>query len=184
VLVAAVGLPAGTAWAQASGFEGERLAPAAGAAGGVFVERPVVPFHLGYGLGFFLHFADDAVVVRDAATGAVVGRPLDGAVSMDFLASIGLFDRLELALALPVRIYYAGDTSAAPLVASRGVGDLRLVPKVRSPSRRVTIWRCVAQRASPSSRGCCSASTRDGWRWSPTPGFCSDVTPRSRPATR
>jgi outer membrane protein OmpA-like peptidoglycan-associated protein len=130
VLVAAVGLPAGTAWAQASGFEGERLAPAAGAAGGVFVERPVVPFHLGYGLGFFLHFADDAVVVRDAATGAVVGRPLDGAVSMDFLASIGLFDRLELALALPVRIYYAGDTSAAPLVASRGVGDLRLVPKV------------------------------------------------------
>jgi outer membrane protein OmpA-like peptidoglycan-associated protein len=130
VLAAALGLPAATARAQVYGFEGERLAPAAGAAGGVFVERPVVPFHLGYGLGFFLHFADDGVVVRDAASGAVVGRPLDGAVSMDFMASIGLFDHLELALALPVRVYYTGDGSAAPLVASRGVGDLRFVPKV------------------------------------------------------
>src|SRR3954464_6241580 len=108
-----------TARAQLRGFEGERLAPAAGAAGGVFVERPVVPFHLGYGFGFFLHFADDAVVVRDAA-GAVIGRPLDGAASADLLASLGLFDRLEIALHLPVRFYYAGDASAAPLIASRG----------------------------------------------------------------
>ena len=36
----------------------------------------------------------------------------------------------ELALGLPVRLYYTGDDSAAPLVASRGIGDLRLVPKV------------------------------------------------------
>jgi OOP family OmpA-OmpF porin len=115
--------------AQQAGFDGERLAPAAGAAGGVFVERPVVPFHLGYGLGLFLHFADDAVVVRDAA-GATIGKPLDGALSADLLGSIGLFDVLEIALHLPVRLYYQGDASAAPLLASRGIGDLRLVPKV------------------------------------------------------
>src|SRR5947209_155943 len=102
-LVAAVVIAAGaTARAQA-GFEGERLAPAAGAAGGVFVERPVVPFHLGYGFGLFLHFADDAVVVRDAAGGATLGTPLDGAASADLLASLGLFDFLELAVHLPVR---------------------------------------------------------------------------------
>ena len=88
----------------------------------------MVPFHLGYGFGLFLHFADDAVVVRQA--GSQIGVPLDGSVSTDLLASIGLFDRLELALALPVRLYYAGDDSAAPLVASRGIGDLRFVPKV------------------------------------------------------
>jgi len=114
--------------AQVRGFDGERLAPAAGAAGGVFVERPVVPFHLGFGLGLFLHLADDAVVVRQGAT--VIGTPLDGAVSADLLASIGLFDHLELALHLPVRLYYQGDASAAPLIASRGLGDLRFVPKV------------------------------------------------------
>src|SRR5262245_65212589 len=101
--------------AQARGFDGERLAPAAGAAGGVFVERPIVPFHLGYGFGLFLHFADDAVVVRQGT--AVIGTPLDGAVSTDLLASIGLFDHLELALHLPIRLYYKGDDTAAPLIA-------------------------------------------------------------------
>ena len=121
---------ASRASAQTSGFDGERLAPAAGAAGGLFVERPVVPFHLGFGLGLFLHFADDAVVVRNAA-GDVTGKPLDGAFSSDLLASIGLFDFLELALHLPVRLYYQGDQSAAPVIAARGIGDLRVVPKVR-----------------------------------------------------
>jgi outer membrane protein OmpA-like peptidoglycan-associated protein len=115
--------------AQQQGFEGERLAPAAGAAGGLFVERPVVPFHLGWGFGFFLHFADDAVVVRDAA-GTMTGIPLDGALSADLLASLGLFDFLELAVHLPLRAYYTGDASAPPLLAARGLGDLRLVPKV------------------------------------------------------
>jgi outer membrane protein OmpA-like peptidoglycan-associated protein len=131
-LVAAVVIAAGTAARAQSGFDGERLAPAAGAAGGVFVERPVVPFHLGYGFGLFLHFADDAVVVRGAAGGAGVttlGTPLDGAVSADLLASLGLFNFLEVAVHLPVRLYYTGDGSAAPLIASRGLGDLRLVPK-------------------------------------------------------
>ena len=117
-----------TARAQTRGFDGERLAPAAGAAGGVFVERPIVPFHLGYGFGLFLHFADDPVVVRQG--GSQIGVPLDGSVSTDLLASIGLFDRLELAVALPVRLYYEGDASATPLLAARGIGDLRFVPKV------------------------------------------------------
>jgi outer membrane protein OmpA-like peptidoglycan-associated protein len=133
VAALAVGLSAALASparAQNHGFDGERLAPAAGAAGGLFVERPVVPFHLGYGLGLFLHFADDAVVLRNGA-GAAIGKPLDGAISADLLASIGLFDFLELALHLPVRLYYQGDASAAPLIASRGLGDLRFVPKVR-----------------------------------------------------
>src|SRR5438046_2074832 len=124
-VVAALAVSPRGARAQVRGFDGERLAPAAGAAGGVFVERPIVLFHLGYGFGLFLHFADDAVVVRQGTT--VVGTPLDGAVSTDLLASIGLFDRLELALHLPVRLYYTGDASAAPLAAARGFGDLRFV---------------------------------------------------------
>src|SRR5262252_7170265 len=89
-IVAVAAASSRTGRAQVRGFEGERLAPAAGAAGGVFVERPIVPFHLGFGFGLFLHFADDAVVVRQGT--AVVGTPLDGAVSTDLLASLGLFD--------------------------------------------------------------------------------------------
>jgi outer membrane protein OmpA-like peptidoglycan-associated protein len=126
--VALLATPSRIARAQVSGFDGERLAPAAGAAGGVFVERPVVPFHLGHGFGLFLHFADDPVVVRQGTT--MIGKPLDGSVTTDLVASIGLFNHLELALLLPVRLYYEGDASAAPLLAARGIGDLRFVPKV------------------------------------------------------
>ena len=128
MVAAASAGPSRIARAQLRGFEGERLAPAAGAAGGVFVERPIVLNHLGYGFGLFLHLADDAVVLRQGGT--QIGTPLDGSVSTDLLASIGLFDHLELAFALPIRLYYEGDDSAAPLVASSGLGDLRFVPKV------------------------------------------------------
>jgi outer membrane protein OmpA-like peptidoglycan-associated protein len=116
----------------ADGFDGERLAPAAGAAGGFVVERPVVPAHLGYGLGLILHGADDAVVERDNATGNTVARPLDSALGADLIGSLGLFDVAELALHLPVRLIYRGDpvtSNGAALQADAGVGDLRLVPK-------------------------------------------------------
>jgi len=118
--------------ARAQGLDGERYAPAAGAAGGFLLERPVVPAHLGYGLGLFLHFADDAVVLRDRATGDTLAKPLDTALSLDLLASLGLFDFAELAVDLPLRLVYRGDPATVDgtaLQASAGVGDLRLVPK-------------------------------------------------------
>lgn len=118
---------------HAQGLDGERFVPAAGAAGGVVVERPFVPRHLGYGLGLFLNYADDAVVRRDRTTGAQIGTPLDSAVSADLLASLGLFDRAEIALALPLRLVYEGDASnvaGVPLDAGTGVGDVRVLPKL------------------------------------------------------
>jgi OOP family OmpA-OmpF porin len=120
--------------AVADGLDGERFAPAAGAGGWLSAETPVVPFHLGYGLGLFLHVADDALVVRDQGTDDVVSRPLDLAFSADLIASLGLLDRLELGVHLPIRLVYDGDPYAnagATLEASAGVGDLRLVPKLR-----------------------------------------------------
>ena len=119
--------------AQAQGLDGERFAPAAGAAGGFFIERPVVPGHLGYGLGLFLPFADDAVELRDRATGDTQARLLDSALSADLLASLGLFDVLELALHLPVRLVYDGEEASVDgdaLASAAGIGDIRIVPKV------------------------------------------------------
>src|SRR5262245_43281333 len=84
--------------AGAAGLNGQRFHPAAGAAGGFMVERPLVLRHLGFGVGLFLHFADDAVVVRQEPARNVVAEPLNRALSFDLLASIGLFDFLELAL--------------------------------------------------------------------------------------
>jgi outer membrane protein OmpA-like peptidoglycan-associated protein len=131
-LAAALVLGGASRVASAQGLDGERFAPAAGAAGGFMIERPVVPAHLGYGLGLFLHLADDALNVRDRATGEDRARLLDTAFSADLLASLGLFDVLELALHLPVRLVYRGDAATMDgdlLEADAGLGDLRLVPK-------------------------------------------------------
>ena len=126
-----VGLIACAAIAHADGLDGERFNPATSAEGGFVLEQPSVPFHLGWGLGLFLNVADDAVVERGGDM--VVTRPLDTAGSADLLGSLGLFNRLELGLHLPVHFIYDGDSvmsGGTTLTASSGVGDLRLVPKV------------------------------------------------------
>ena len=118
----------------ADGFDGQRYVPAAGAAGGFWVERPLVLRHLGFGAGLFLSFSDDPVVVRLEPAGDVVAQPVHRAVTADLLLSLGLFDFLELALVLPIDLVYSGDTVAATngqtYQANAGLGDVRIVPKV------------------------------------------------------
>src|SRR5262249_61664181 len=55
--------------ARADGFDGQRFVPAAGAAGGFWIERPLVLRHLGFGAGLFLHSPEDAVGVRQEPAG-------------------------------------------------------------------------------------------------------------------
>jgi OmpA-OmpF porin, OOP family len=92
-----------------------------------------VPFHLGIGLGLFVGFADDSVVERDTGNDEVVARPVDTAVNADLVASIGLFGWAELALHLPVHLVYDGDVTGVGgtmAAAARGIGDVRITPKV------------------------------------------------------
>jgi len=126
VLAAALTLAASVALAD--GFNGQRFVPAAGAAGAFMVERPVVPLHLGFGVGLFTNYAWNPVVVREQGTGNVLSTPLRHALSFNLLGSIGLFDFLEIALDLPIHALYTGD-SVGGLSAGGGVGDLRLDPK-------------------------------------------------------
>jgi outer membrane protein OmpA-like peptidoglycan-associated protein len=132
-IVAVLILGASVRIAAAQGLDAARFVPAAGTAGGLMVERPAVAGHLDWGVGLFLNLADDALVRTDRDSGAVLSRPVDTAFTADVLASIGVLDRLELALHLPAHIYYDGDTLAAGgelLQASAGLGDLRVVPKL------------------------------------------------------
>jgi len=114
--------------AAADGLDGERFTPATGVVGGFQTEHPAVPFHLGWGLGLFLNVADDQVVTRDA-NGDLISRPVDTGFTTDLVGSIGLWNRLELGLHLPLHLIYEGDQFNG-LAASSGVGDLRFVPKV------------------------------------------------------
>ena len=118
--------------AAAQGFDAERFVPAAGAASELSVESPVVPYHLGLGLGLFFNFADNPVVEVDTGTGEELSKPLDHSLSADLIASIGLWDFFELGLHLPVHLIQDGDDYAvggATLRGAAGIGDLRVVPK-------------------------------------------------------
>jgi outer membrane protein OmpA-like peptidoglycan-associated protein len=118
--------------ARADGLDGQRFVPAAGAAGGFVVERAIVPRHLGWGLGAFVSYGHRPVVVRDRGRDVVVARPLEHAMSVDAVGSIGLGGFFELAGHVPIRAIHSGDevaVSGQVLRASGGLGDVRVVPK-------------------------------------------------------
>lgn len=132
LLLPIIAVAAASAPALADGFDGQRFSPAAGAAGGFWMERTLVQPHLGWGLGLFLHHADDPVVLDSDA--GIIARPLERALTLDLIGSLGLFDVAELAVGLPVHVVYTGDETVVGgniLAASEGIGDLRLVPKFR-----------------------------------------------------
>jgi OOP family OmpA-OmpF porin len=135
---------AGLGTAHADGLDGERFVPSVGAEGTFVDEHPAVPSHLGWSAGLFFHFADDPIVLRDAA-GRVASRPLHTGLTADVTASVGLFGWSELGIGLPLHLVYDGDAYAAGtarLDANAGVGDLRLVPKF-ALLRRGTLRRHV-----------------------------------------
>src|SRR5215211_609085 len=121
--------------ASAQGLDGQRYDPPAGAAGGLAVERPVVPRHLGFGLGLVGNYSYEAVVWRDSGGSTVYGKPLEHALTLDLLASIGLGNVFELAVDLPLHAIYQGDSSLQSAAAAPGIGDLRVVPKLAFTSR-------------------------------------------------
>jgi outer membrane protein OmpA-like peptidoglycan-associated protein len=127
--LAIVSLLAGSALAD--GFDGQLFVPAAGAAGGFYVERAAIPKNLDLSFGLFATYALNPVVETDA-NGAVVSHPLKDALTLDLLASIGLFDHAELAVILPFSPLYDGDglvLGGGRGGPSPGFGDVRLVPK-------------------------------------------------------
>jgi OOP family OmpA-OmpF porin len=119
---------AAAAVAAADGLDGERFVPAIGAEGNFVNEHPAVPFHLGWGLGLFVNYADDQIVEVDA-NDTVISRPLHKGLSADLVGSLGLFGRVELGLHLPLHLIYDGDPYGG-LAAGPGLGDLRFVPKI------------------------------------------------------
>jgi outer membrane protein OmpA-like peptidoglycan-associated protein len=132
LIIVAVGLALTAGRARADGFDGQRFVPAAGAAGGLVVERPLVPQHLGFGFGLFLNYGYAPVVDRDRPGGATT-FVLQHAFTADLLASIGLGNIFEFAVGVPVDVAWMGvtDTFAGQrLSPGAGIGDIRLVPKM------------------------------------------------------
>jgi outer membrane protein OmpA-like peptidoglycan-associated protein len=132
ILLVAILVMLGAGVARADGFDGQRFVPAAGAAGGLVVERPLVPQHLGFGFGLFLNYGYAPVVDRDRPSGANI-FVLQHAMTMDLLASIGIGNIFELAVGVPVDPLWSGVSdvfNGQRLSANAGIGDIRIVPKM------------------------------------------------------
>jgi outer membrane protein OmpA-like peptidoglycan-associated protein len=134
VLVVALSLPAG---AEERSFSLERLRLAVDRLGVIDAESGAVLSHLAWDSGLWLTFEDDPLVVKDVATGDRLGRLVDARVGGSLVGALGLYDRFEIGLELPLVLYQdrssniPGVTTAPlPSLTSIGVGDLRLAPKV------------------------------------------------------
>ncbi|MBL9038109.1 MAG: OmpA family protein, partial [Archangium sp.] len=92
--------------------------------------------HQCWNLGLLFQYALNPLVLKDANGGTRVGRLVDHQLTADLYGSLGIFERFELGVHLPLYIQSAG---SSPLLNARyvgegwifGAGDLRLLPRVR-----------------------------------------------------
>jgi uncharacterized protein (TIGR03382 family) len=118
--------------ARAQGFEAERFQPSAGAFDILAVESALVPPHLAVSGTVYVSYADRPL--RLVAPGAEMDL-LSNQTTVTPGASLGLFNRLELSLCVPVvahrRVSAARFAPGRPVPSSSGVGDVLFAPKAR-----------------------------------------------------
>ncbi|MFI4967060.1 MAG: hypothetical protein ACHP9T_17045, partial [Caulobacterales bacterium] len=138
-------LPGRSAFAQDRTFSPQLFHPAPGPGEFVDVESPVPLGHKSWGFGFFLNYARNELELAgfDTTTMRPTGARADliaNALSADLWAAVGLWNRFQIALALPMTLYQMGDdfddTSmgrGAHVGAPSGfaLGDPRIHLKVR-----------------------------------------------------
>lgn len=150
---------AAPAAADEGAFEVERFRLAIDEDGILDVEAGTVPGHLRFGLALWLGHADEPLTVYRQDTGERVGALVRDRTGGDVAASLALWNRLELGLALPVilaqdgAMSFAGAGAAFPEIESSGLGNLRVIPKVRlAGDRRGAVALLVTARL-PTSGG-------------------------------
>ncbi|PIE19909.1 MAG: hypothetical protein CSA65_00230 [Proteobacteria bacterium] len=91
--------------------------------------------HLSFSAGLYLHYAHRPLQITDRLTNDRVADVVDYRLDMDLMVAMGFWDRLELGVVLPVTLAQDGDPAligaAAGSSLGAGLGDLRLIPKVR-----------------------------------------------------
>ena len=92
--------------------------------------------HLTPSAGLYLSYAHRPLQLYDKGTSDTFRDLVGWQLNMDLVAAIGLFDRLEIGLAFPLTLTQDSDDLAivgreAGTTAGTGIGDLRLIPKVR-----------------------------------------------------
>lgn len=124
--------------AQAQGtdndYPAERFRLATNATGVLDVEAGAVPAHLEFDVAMWVGFADDPLNLYRTQDGdrERVGSLLSGRLGGSLVGSVGLFDRFQLGLSIPLILSQQQDLVGMPETAtSFGLGDLRLTPKAQ-----------------------------------------------------
>jgi outer membrane protein OmpA-like peptidoglycan-associated protein len=134
LLVAAVLLGAGGA--RGEGIDAQLWQPAFSRSGYLTLESPRVLGHLTPNVGLVFDYGKDLLVARDPVTDQVLsdGRLVDSRFSGHLVAALGLWDRLELGVRVPVVLHQSGSLAAlgtADSLSTSALGDLGLGAKVR-----------------------------------------------------
>lgn len=128
--------------ARAQQVDPHTLAPALAPTAILGVDTSAVPPHLAPWASLTLGVADDELATRTAPDLAVRG-PLRGRTTLTLAGGLGLFDRLEVALGVPIVATRLGAVPVTPSVArdgggltalgsgATGLGDLRVALKAR-----------------------------------------------------
>ena len=147
VWLMAVWLPAGDAAAQSTkagtdrSFEVQLFQSAIGPRSFLTVETAEVPFHKQFGLGLIFNYQRAPFAIYTVTGDSNLTMPIEvvrNQVSGELTGAIGLLDRFQIGLALPLTLLMEGDGHDVlgrpdPMAGLRstGIGDLRVEGKVR-----------------------------------------------------
>lgn len=120
--------------ARASGFDIQQFHPMPDQEQSYFVAPTTsVASHGQWSLFTIANFGNKPLVVRNYANEFETDL-VSSQATVHLLASVALFERVELGMDLPIVVHQRGDASTpgsiTPIGSTRGIADLRLVPRV------------------------------------------------------
>ncbi|RKI74055.1 cell envelope biogenesis protein OmpA, partial [Corallococcus sp. AB049A] len=136
-LVAGMGTTAhAQATAVSQAIDVQQYKPGPGVADVLAVHGAKVQRHLGWNVGLSVNYADKPLNFFDPRSDTYVTSLVKSQVGFDLMGAVGLFDRFEIGVVLPITIQGsenspAVDSSFANGVSGGGIGDLRIIPKAR-----------------------------------------------------
>lgn len=99
------------------------------------VEWAEVPPHLAFDISLWLGGSDDPLEIRQ--NGEPIARLVDHRIGGALLLGVGLFEWIQLGVAVPYILSQSGDEQVEgvmgtlPSLSSVGIGDIRIIPKIR-----------------------------------------------------
>ncbi|MDQ3264786.1 MAG: Ig-like domain-containing protein, partial [Myxococcota bacterium] len=132
LLLWAPGVQAQTTAPKSTAIDVQQFKPAPGGSDLLSLHSALVPEHFSWQVGLLGSYGNDPLTVTNPITGQATSAVVAHQATFDLYGSIGLFQRFELGVALPLTLQGTqSDPFDGQTLRGAGVGDLRLVPKAK-----------------------------------------------------